>query len=71
MTITNTKPADFVASSIIVRQADTGYLVSNEYEIKLVPTNPLQRLSWIEVEIPARLGIVYPDDDEKHAFDFD
>lgn len=56
-TITNLEPADLDGNKFIVRQASLNYGVHNEFELKIVPTNPMPRLGWIEVEIPAELGM--------------
>ena len=58
VTVTNEIPGEILEDRFTIRQASLEFSKYTEYTIKVIPTNPIPRLGWVEVELPAHVGII-------------
>lgn len=58
VTVTTEIAANIYAGNFTIRQEKEDFSEYKEYTLAIIPTNPIPRLGWIEVELPALVGVI-------------
>lgn len=58
VTVTMDIAAEILENNLNIRQVTKEFSDFNDYELTIIPTNPIPRLGWVEIELPAGVGVV-------------
>lgn len=58
VTVTTEIAADIYDGNFTIRQENKDFSEYNVYTLLVIPTNPIPRLGWIEIELPSLVGVL-------------